>query len=139
MFCPRCKIDVFGGSICHICASRLEVEPLVKKAPKADTSLDVLLRRGRKRRKIKSDLTQSFPARVLRLLLEIAIFCALFVGGTYAFMATSDWLSDQMESKLWRFNPVLDGALRNPVKYFWYVGCGIIAFLTGKYRWSRDA
>ena len=139
MFCPRCKIGVFGGSICHICASQLEVDTEANKAPKEDFSLDALLGQAKRRRKIKSDFTQSLPARVLRIILEMAIFCALFVGGTYAFMVTSDWLSDQMESKLWRFNPVLDGALRNPVKYFWYVVCFIISFLTIKYRWDRDA
>jgi hypothetical protein len=139
MFCPRCKIGVFGGSICHICATKLEGDTAANETPKEDFSLDAFLGKGKHKTKIKSDLTQSIPARVLRLVLEIGIFCALFVGVTYGFMVTSDFLSDQMESKLWRFNPILDGAIRNPVKYFWYVVCAIIAYLTIKYRWGRDA
>lgn len=139
MFCPRCKIDVFGGSICHICASKLVPDREGRIPPKIDHSLDVLIGKGRrKRRKVKSDLSQSLPGRFIRIIIEIAIFCALFVGVTFLFMQASDWLSDQMQSKLWRFNPVVEGVVRNPVKYFWYVCCVIITGLTIKFRWHSD-
>jgi len=137
MHCPRCKIHIFGGSICHICASTLIPETKAKKeSTDAKPASDLYI--GKKRKKLRSDLTQSLPSRFFTLLLEMAIFCAIFVAGTYAFMYTSDWLSDQMESKLWRFNPIMDGVVRNPIKYFWYVGCIIIVILTIKYRWHRD-
>ena len=126
---------MFGGSICHICASRLIEREDAKEEKKSSS---ILL--GKKKR-LKSDMTQSMPLRLLRLALEMAIFCAAFVGFTFCFMITSNWLSDQMESSLGRFplgygNVSGGGYASNTVKYFWYVGCAIIAALTAKYRFK---
>lgn len=136
-FCPSCKIDVFGGSVCHLCASTLMEKVEVEQEEKAN-STSVLL--GKKKR-LKSDISQSMPARLIRLGLEIVIFCVIFVGVTFSFMIVSNWLSDQMESTLARF-PVGrkyvegGGYVANSIRYFWYAGCAIIAWFTIKYRFK---
>ena len=135
-YCASCKIEVFGGSICHICASRLiEKEDTFEEEKQASSFI-----LGKKKR-LKSDISQSMVARLIRLALEMAIFCAAFVGFTFFFMVASNWLSDQMESSLHRFpvgkwNLSGEAYISNSVRYVWYVGCAIIAALTAKYRFK---
>lgn len=135
-FCPRCKKEVFAGSICHVCASELiekdEVEETLGKIAPAPIFFK------RKKPKLRRGFSQTLIGRCFQLVLEVAIFCALFVGATFAFMQISDWLSDLMESKLRRFDVFQGAGIRNPIRYFWYTGCVIVAVLTVKYRFHRD-
>ena len=136
-FCQRCKLEVFGGSICHICASGL-IDKQDAGDEKQTKKISSKILGGKKR--LRGDLTQSLPARLLRILLEIAIFCAIFVGVTSGFMITSNWLADQMESTLPRF-PITDynpegTFVANKILYFWYVCAAIVGALTFKYRFK---
>ncbi len=126
-YCPRCKIDVFGGSICHACASQLlkkEDRPKIEKEAALSAMPSTKMR-------LKKDISQSMPLRMGRLAIEILLFCGLFVGVTYAFMHSSNYLADQMESRLPRFKINSNG-----IRYFWYAGCAIIATLTVKFRFK---
>ena len=67
--------------------------------------------------------------KMARLILEIIIFNGLFVGGTYVLMTISNWLSEQMQTKIGTISIHSPG-----IKYFWIIGCVIVTVLTIKYR-----
>jgi len=122
-------MEVFGGGICHVCASLLVKKQSEDEHEKPPISSAIL---GKKKR-LKIDMSQSLPMRLIRLAAEMLIFCGFFVGFTYAFMHSSNWLATQMESTLPRFKVHSNG-----VRYFWYIGCLIIIMLTAKYRFKPN-
>ena len=120
-YCQRCRIELFGGSICDTCGGELTASPTEEK-PKRDILVG-------KQTRVKAGLTENVPMKMARLTLEIIIFNGLFVGGTYVLMTISNWLSEQMQTKIGTINIYSPG-----IRYFWVIGCIIVTILTIKYR-----
>ncbi len=132
MYCEKCKIDIFGGSICHVCGSKL-VDKTEENEPKAAKVTSELIMGKRKR--LKSELAQSLAGRIFRLVLEMVLFCAIFVGLTYGLIRILNWLSTEMSEDPEEAIGLIDlssAALR----YFWYVGCVVVVILTYKFRFK---
>ncbi len=132
MYCEKCKISIFGGSICHVCGSRLvkKVEEEGGKTAKVTSELIM-----GKRKRLKSELAQSLAGRIFRLVVEMILFCAIFIGVTYGLIRILNWLSTEMSEEPEEAIGLIDlssAALR----YFWYVGCVIVVILTYKFRFK---
>jgi hypothetical protein len=132
--CPRCKIDVFGGSRCDACGG-----PLVEKAEKGTATVvhvtkDMILG---PRRRLKSDLAQSKSGRVFRLVLEIVLFCLLFLGVSWVGHHIANFLSVNMsdDPDKARLNPPIDWWSTGFLYYWMYPGWAIVTVLTIKFRW----
>jgi hypothetical protein len=133
-YCPRCKIDVFGGSLCDQCGGRI-VEKATKQAPKVvHVTQDMIL--GAPKR-LKSELAQSTTGRIVRLILEILIFCAIFYAVSWVLHVIINFLSVHMAD-----DP--DEAAKHPpiiwmdssVRYYLYIGWAVVTGLTIKFRWQ---
>lgn len=131
-YCPHCKIDLFGGSVCHQCGGRL-VEKRAERAAKAVHVTQDMIIGGPK--KLKSELAQSLIGRILRLLLEIVLFCALFYAVSWVLHVLANFLSVQMSEEPDEALPPIDWA-SNAVRYYLYIGWAVVAALTIKCRWN---
>lgn len=135
MYCPKCSKEIFGGSICHLCGGQL-----VESEPKSDLSpgraaLGVVTR---KKYKVAKEFGQTLPGHLGRLLIEIVIFCAAFIALSYVVVLAANWLSEEMALE-GQHVKVID--FKNPetmrwMKYFWFIGCAAIVFLTVKFRFK---
>lgn len=131
MYCQKCKIQLFGGSICHFCGGTLsEGEEAVELAP-LKRPLKIVTK---KRHSVSKEFGQTIPGHIARLLVEVAIFCGAFVLLSLAVVHIANWLAEEM---------ALPGQKAKYVdirgrwmKYFWYIGCGAIVFLTVKLRFK---
>jgi hypothetical protein len=137
-YCPRCKIDVFGGSVCGECGGRI-VEKLTKQAPKVVHVTQDMIMGAPKR--LKSELAQSMTGRVVRLVLEVLIFCALFYGVSWVMHHIINFLSVHMADDPDKAKPPIEwvtdaGRLSSGVRYYLYIGWAIVAGLTIKFRWQ---
>jgi len=131
MYCRKCKKDIFGGSICHLCGGTLlESEKITQVAP-SKAPLKIVTR---KKYKVAKEFGQTLPGRVGRLLIEAAIFCAAFIFVSIAVVKTANWLSTEMVLEEGKAD-FIDIHSRW-MKYFWYVGCTVIVFLTVKFRFK---
>jgi hypothetical protein len=131
-YCPRCKIDLFGGSICDQCGGRLVEIRADRTAKTVQVTQDMILGGPRK---LRSELAQSMSGRVLRLVLEIALFCALFYAVSWVMHVIANFLSVQMSEDPDVAVPPIDWSSTG-VRYFLYVGWAIVTVLTIKCRWN---
>lgn len=137
-YCPRCKTDVFGGSICDQCGGRL-VEKVTHEAPRAVHVTQDMIMGAPKR--LKSELAQSTTGRVVRLIVEIVVFCAVFYGVSWVLHVITNFLSVRMSEDPDTATPPItwfteDGHLGSAVRYYLYVSWAIITGLTIKFRWQ---
>jgi len=138
-YCPRCKSDVFGGSVCDRCGSRL-VDKETKEAPKTVHVTKDMILGGPKH--LKSDLAQSKPGRVFRLVLEIVVFCAAFYGVSWVGHVIGNFLQVHMSEDPEKAQPFIiwfvddTWRLTTSVQYYLYVGWAVVALLTAKFRWG---
>ncbi|MBN1919090.1 MAG: hypothetical protein JW889_14385 [Verrucomicrobia bacterium] len=132
-YCPRCKIDVFGGSLCDRCGGRLVEKKATGKVAVVHMTQDMIL--GPKKR-LRSELAQSSSGRAFRLVLEVLLFCGLFLGASWVGHHITNFLSINMSE-----DP--DKARLNPpivwwstgFRYYWlYPGWVIVTLLTIKFR-----
>ena len=129
MYCPKCKKDIFGGSICHLCGGTLlESEQITQVAPSKAPRKIVT----RKKYKVAKELGQTIPGRLGRVLIESGIFCAAFIFLSIVVVKVANWLSTEMVLEEGQAD-FIDIHSRW-MKYFWYVGCTAIVFLTVKLR-----
>jgi len=131
-YCPRCKADVFGGSICDRCGGHL-VEKETKQAPRAVHVTQDMILGGPKH--LKSELAQSVHGRVFRLVLEIIIFCAIFYGASWVAHVIINFLSVQMSEDIDKAVPPITWN-SSVVRYYLYVGWAAVTGLTIKFRWA---
>jgi hypothetical protein len=132
-YCPRCKTDVFGGSLCDICGGRLVVK-LAKAGPKSVVHItqDMILG-GPKH--LKSELAQSKVGRIFRLLLEIVLFCAIFYGVSWLGHVILNFLSVNMAMDPDTAKEPIDWG-SSGVRYYLYAGWVIVTAITIKVRWQ---
>ncbi len=138
-YCPRCKTDVFGGSICDRCGGKL-VEKRTAVAPKAvHVPRDKILE-GPKR--LKSELAQSKVGRLFRLLLEIVLFCLIFYGVSWVGHVIVNFLHIQMSENPEKTKPIIfwftngSWAVTTSTRYYLYAGGAIVTTLTIWFRWA---
>jgi len=130
-YCPRCKLDMFGGSLCDHCGGWL-IEKQTKQVPKAvHITQDMIL--GAPRR-LKSELAQSMSGRIFRLVLEIIFFCAIFFCVSWFVHVLANFLHIQMSEYPEETDPLIKWG-SNAVRYYLYVGWAVVAVLTFKFRW----
>ncbi len=130
-YCPRCKTDLFGGSVCDRCGGRL----VEKRAERATAIVHVtqdMIIGGPK--KLKSELAQSLGGRIFRLLVEIALFCALFYAVSWVLHVIANFLSIQMADDPDTAAPPIDWG-SSGVHYYLYIGWVVVAALAVKMRW----
>jgi hypothetical protein len=137
-YCPRCKIDVFGGSRCDGCGGLLVEKTETGKATVVHVTQDMIL--GPKKR-LTSELAQSRAGRIFRLMLEIVLFCGLFYGVSWLGHHVTNFLSINMSDDPDKAVAPIDwfdknGRLTSGVRYYLYVGWGIVTVLTIKFRWQ---
>ena len=133
-YCPRCKIDVFGGSRCGDCGGLLVEKKATGKVAVVHVTQDMIL--GPKKR-LTSELAQSTAGHIFRLVVEIVFFCGLFWGVSWLGHHVANFLSVNMAD-----DP--DKAREHPpitwwsqgVRYYMFVGWGIVTVLTIKFRWQ---
>jgi hypothetical protein len=133
-YCPRCKTDMFGGSLCDICGGRLVLKQTKQASKVVHVTQDMILG-GPKH--LKSELAQSMVGRIFRLLLEIVLFCAIFYGVSWLGHVIINFLSVHMAA-----DP--DEAAKHPpidwgssgVRYYLYAGWVLVTGLTVKFRWQ---
>ncbi len=130
-YCPRCKIDLFGGSICDQCGGRLVEKRAERAAVAVHVTRDMIIG-GPKR--LKSELAQSMTGRVLRLVLEIAVFCALFYAVSWVMHIIANFLSVQMADNPDTAEEPIDWSSTG-VRYYLYVGWAIVTVLAIRIRW----
>ncbi|NQT84921.1 hypothetical protein HQ563_18035 [bacterium] len=129
MYCPKCKQEIFGGSICHLCGKELlESEPASDLSP-SRAALGIVTR---KKYKVTKEFGQTLPGHVGRLLIEILLFCTAFILLSHAVVAVANWLSKAMAlpGRPAKFIDIHGRWM----KYFWLIGCAAIVFLTVKLR-----
>jgi hypothetical protein len=129
MYCVKCDKEILGGSICHLCGGPLAASRDAAQLSPSKKPLTIITR---KKFKIGKEFGQTLPGRLGRLAIEIALFCALFVVVSLAVVAVANWLSKEMAlpGELAKFVDIHSRWM----KYFWYIGCGAIVFLTIKLR-----
>lgn len=131
MYCPRCKTEIFGGSICHQCGGLLAESEESHEAPVAKGGVKIITR---KKVKVTKEFGQTLPGHLLRLAAEIVLFCAAFFALSIAVVHVANWLSREMA--LDEQNVKVIDLKSRWMKYFWFVGCGIIVFLAVKLRFK---
>jgi hypothetical protein len=131
MFCLKCKTEIFGGSVCHVCGGLLAVSEASHEAPVAAGGVKI---RTRMKFRVSKEFGQTLAGRIGRLILETALFCAGFYFLTFLIVAVANWLSKEMalDQQKIKFIDVHSSWM----KYLRYIGCGIIAFLTVKLRFK---
>jgi hypothetical protein len=131
MYCPRCKKEVFGGGTCHVCGG-----PLVEKGEitELSPSKPTVKIATRKKYKVSREFGQTLPGRIGRLFVEIVIFCVAFILLSTVIVSVANWLSKEMALP-GKVAQIIDIHSRW-MKYFWYIGCGAIVFLTVKLRFK---
>lgn len=132
MYCPKCKKDVFGGSICHLCGGMLVESQEESDVSPARAALGIVTR---KKYKVAKEFGQTFLGRLGRLLIEAAIFCVAFVVLSIIVVKVANWLSKEMALQGERAE-FIDIHSRW-MTYFWFVGCAAIVFLTVKLRFKQ--
>jgi len=130
-YCPRCKVEPFGGSICDQCGGRLVEKRAEHAAATVQVTQDMIMGGPKK---LKSELAQNMGGRVFRLVLEIALFCALFYAVSWVLHVIANFLSVQMSEDPDVAVAPIDWS-SNGVRYYLYVGWAIVAALTVKCRW----
>jgi len=132
MYCARCKTEILGGSICHVCGGPLLESEGVHEAPIPKGGIEIITR---KKHRVSKEFGQTLPGRIGRLIIEIALFCTAFVLLSIVVVHVANWLAAEMalepEKGVKRIE--LDAPW---MKYFWYIGCGVIVFLTVKLRFK---
>ena len=132
MYCERCDIDVFGGSVCHECGGTL-IPKIEDKAPKVvHISSEVIMG---KKKTISVDAAQSLGGRLFRLAAEILLFCAIFYFLSLGVAHTINWLSREMAMNP-ETEPDAINIASNAFKYFYYIGLVVVALLTIKFRFQ---
>lgn len=130
-YCPRCKTEMFGGSICDRCGGRL-VEKQADRAPRVVHVTEDMILGAPKH--LKSDLAQSTAGRVIRLFVEIILFCAIFYGVSWLGHVVANFLHIQMSERPEQTPKLIEWG-SSGVRYYLYVGWAIVAGLTIKFRW----
>ena len=130
-YCPRCKIEVFGGSRCDRCGGPL-LDKQTQQAPKAVHVTEDMILGAPKR--LKSELAQSVTGRVFRLVVEIVIFCAAFYGVSWLLHIVANFLSIEMSMDRLTAKKPIDWNSTG-VRYYLYVGWAVVTALTIKFRW----
>ncbi len=131
MYCPKCESEVFGGSICHFCGGPLAESEETHEAPEPKGGVKIVTR---KRRKVTKEFGQTVPGRIGRLMIEVVLFCAAFLALSWVVVQVANWLSTEMALDKQRVK--LIDIHSTWMKYFWYVGCGVIVFLTVRLRFK---
>jgi hypothetical protein len=137
MYCLHCKKEIFGGSICHLCG-----KPLVTKEEKvsAETSPETSYLKKpleivtRKKYKVSKEFGQTVLGRLLRLALEVVLFCAAFWLLSVAVVKVSNWLSQEMALPGQKARHIELGS--RWMRYFWFIGFAAIIFLTVRLRFK---
>jgi hypothetical protein len=132
-YCPRCKTDVFGGSRCDRCGGQLVAKAGTGKATIVHVTKDMILG---PRRRLKSELAQSTTGRVVRLLLEIVLFCLIFLGASWVGHHITNFLSVNMSEDPDKAKPPIVWWSRDFLYYWMYPGWAIVTALTIKFRWQ---
>ena len=131
MFCPKCKTEMFGGSLCHLCGGSLVLSERSLEGITAKGGVEI---RTRKKHKVTKEFGQTLVGHVARLLIEIVIFCTAFILLSFAVVEVANWLSKEMALNEQRVK--LIDIYSVWMKYFWYIGCGVIVFLSVKLRFK---
>ncbi len=130
MYCSRCRTEVFGGSLCHLCGGRLSQGEETHESPTPKGGVQIITR---KKHKVSKEFGQTWVGRLGRVTIEIAIFCTVFVILSIAVVHVANWLAAEMALEPEKGVKTID--LHDPwMRYFWYIGCGVIVFLTVKLR-----
>lgn len=131
MYCPKCKTEIFGGSVCHLCGGLLAVSEEMHETTPAKGGVKIITR---KKFRVSKEFGQTLFGRILRLMVEICIFCAGFLILSYAVFGVANWLSKEMALDQERVKLI---EMNKPwVRYFWYIGCGVIVILTVRFRFK---
>jgi hypothetical protein len=132
MYCAKCRTEVFGGSICHLCGGRLVHGEEAHEAPTPKGGVEIVTR---KKHRVSKEFGQTVAGRIGRLVIEIAIFCTAFVLVSIVVVHVANWLAREMALEPQKGVKTIE--LNDPwMKYFWYIGCGVIVFLTVKLRFK---
>ena len=131
MYCPKCKSEMFGGSICHVCGGPLLESEGTQEAPTGKGGVEIITR---KKHKVGKEFGQTLAGRIARLMVEIVLFCAAFYGLSYLVVVVANWLSAEMalDPKSVRYIEFHGQWM----KYFILIGFGVIIFLTVKLRFK---
>ena len=73
--------------------------------------------------------------RIVRLLLEIVLFCALFYAVSWILHVIANFLSVQMSDRPDEALPPIDWK-SSSVRYYLYIGWAVVAALTVRVRWG---
>jgi hypothetical protein len=131
-YCPRCKADMFGGSVCDRCGGRLAEKQVDTGARTVHVTRDMIVGAPKK---LRSELAQSLSGRIFRLVVEIVVFCAIFYAAVWVLHVIANFLSVQMsDDPETATEPIYWGS--SGVHYFLYVGWAIIAILAIRTRWG---
>ena len=134
MYCEHCNLDLFGGSRCHSCGDYIIPKPKDEGPKVAYISSDVIMRR---KKRIRTEKGQTLPGRIIRLAMEIAIFCALFFFASLLISHTANWLTLEMSMEPEKHIDPIDLS-SNVFKYFKYVGFVVVTVLTIKFRFKLE-
>ena len=132
MYCEHCEIEIFGGSICHFCGNML-IKKSKEEGPKVvHVSSQAIMG---KKKSLRIDSAQSIGGRLVRLVLEIALFCVLFYFISFAVAHTINWITREMAMDPDKEPQAIEIA-GNAFKYFRYVGLAIVTLLTIIFRFQ---
>lgn len=131
MYCPKCRTEVFGGSICHLCGGPLLESEETQEAPTAKGGVAII---SRKRHKVTKEFGQTVAGRIARVMGEIVIFCVAFYGLSYLVVVVANWLSTEMAVE--PENVKYIDFHGQSMKYFRLIGFAAIIFLTVKLRFK---
>jgi hypothetical protein len=129
MYCPRCRSEVFGGSICHLCGGPLSEGEETQETPTARGGVAII---ARKRHRVSKEFGQTVAGRVARVMAEIVIFCAAFYVLSYLVVVVANWLASEMALDTENVKHIqFHGQW---MRYFILIGFGVIIILTVKLR-----
>jgi hypothetical protein len=131
MYCSKCNTEMFGGSICHLCGGILAESEETAEVSPSKGGVKIITR---KKRKVTKEFGQTVLGRLGRLAIEILLFCAGFVLLSIAVVHVANWLSTEMALDQQRVR-LIDIHSRW-MTYFWFVGCGVVVFLTVRLRFK---
>jgi hypothetical protein len=135
MYCPHCREQLFGGSVCHYCGKSLvekERQQTTDASPETSYLKKPLQIATRRKHRVTKEFGQTLPGHLVRLLLEILLFCAIFFVLSIAVVHVANWLSVEMALPGQKAKHI--DLQSRWMKYFWFIGCAAIVFLTIKVR-----